>query len=77
MAFVAAVVSYTHMLDSARHADERRLALLLPISVDGLVVAGSTTMVVRRRQGRGGGWLAWPSASASAPPWLPTSWRPT
>lgn len=59
VAFVAAVASDTHMLDLARHAGEGRLALLLPISVDGLVVAGSTTMVVRRRHGRGGGWLAW------------------
>lgn len=59
VAFVAAVASYTHMLDLARHAGEGRLALLLPISVDGLVVAGSTTMVVRRGRGRGGGWLAW------------------
>jgi hypothetical protein len=31
------------MLDLARHAGEDRLALVLPISVDGLVVAGSTT----------------------------------
>jgi len=59
VAFVAAVASYTHMLDLARHAGEGWLALLLPISVDGLVVAGSTTMVVRRRKGHGGGWLAW------------------
>jgi site-specific recombinase XerD len=59
VAFVAAVASYTHMLDLARQAGEGRLALVLPISVDGLVVAGSTTMVVRRRHGRGGGWLAW------------------
>jgi hypothetical protein len=63
VAFVAAVASYTHMLDLARHAGEGRLALLLPISVDGLVVAGSTTMVVRRRHGRGGGWLAWLAVS--------------
>ena len=43
VAFVAAVASYIHMLDLARHAGEDRLALVLPISVDGLVVAGSTT----------------------------------
>jgi Protein of unknown function (DUF2637) len=61
--FVAAVASYTHMFDLARHAGEGRLALLLPISVDGLVVAGSTTMVVRRRHGRSGGWLAWLAVS--------------
>lgn len=63
VAFVAAVASYTHMLDLARHAGEGRLALLLPISVDGLVVAGSTTMVVRRHHGLGGGWLAWLAVS--------------
>lgn len=58
VAFVAAVASYTHMLDLARHAGEGRLTPLLPISVDGPVVAGSTTIVVRRRNARGG-WLAW------------------
>ncbi len=59
VAFVAAVASYAHMFDLARHAGEGWLAWLLPVSVDGLVVAGSTTMVVRRRKGHGGGWLAW------------------
>lgn len=58
VAFVAAVASYTHMLDLARHAGEGRLTPLLPISVDGTVVAGSTMIVVRRRNARGG-WLAW------------------
>jgi hypothetical protein len=41
VSFVAAVASYTHMLDLARHAGEGRLTPLLPISVDGPVVAGS------------------------------------
>lgn len=59
VAFVAAVASYAHMFDLARDAGEGTLALLLPISVDGLVVAGSTTMLVRRRSGQRGGWLAW------------------
>jgi hypothetical protein len=59
VAFVAAVASYAHMSELARHAGEGWLAWFLPVSVDGLVVAGSTTMVVRRRRGEGGGWLAW------------------
>ncbi len=59
VAFVAAVASYAHMSELARHAGEGWLAWFLPVSVDGLVVAGSTTMVVRRRNGQGGGWLAW------------------
>jgi hypothetical protein len=59
VAFVAAVASYAHMSELTRHAGEGWLAWFLPISVDGLVVAGSTTMLVRRRYGQGGGWLAW------------------
>jgi hypothetical protein len=59
VAVVAAVASYSHMSELARHAGEGWLAWFLPVSVDGLVVAGSTTMVVRRRRGEGGGWLAW------------------
>jgi hypothetical protein len=32
---------------------------LLPISVDGLIVAASMTMLVRRRRGQSAGGLAW------------------
>ena len=59
VAAVAAVVSYVHMATLAREAGEGWRALLLPLSVDGLVVAASMTLVTRRRAGLPGGGLAW------------------
>jgi len=59
VAAVAAVVSYVHMQEVARDAGEGWRSLLLPLSVDGLVVAASMVLVTRRRAGLPGGWLAW------------------
>jgi len=59
VAAVAAVVSYAHMQEVARDAGEGWRALLLPLSVDGLVVAASMVLLTRRRAGLPGGWLAW------------------
>jgi len=59
VAGVAAVVSYVHMSDLAREAGEDWRSLLLPLSVDGLVVAASMVLLTRRRAGLPGGWLAW------------------
>ena len=59
VAIVAAVASYAHMQALAAHAGEDWRAWLLPISVDGLAVAASMTMLVRRRAGRGAGALPW------------------
>ena len=59
VAAVAAVVSYVHMATLAREAGEGWRALLLPLSVDGLVVAASMVLVTRRRAGVPGGGLAW------------------
>jgi hypothetical protein len=59
VALVAAVASYEHMRALAETAGEGWRAWLLPISVDGLAVAASMTMLVRRRAGERAGGLAW------------------
>ncbi|MGH3980156.1 MAG: DUF2637 domain-containing protein [Pseudonocardiaceae bacterium] len=59
LAAVAAVVSYAHMAELGHRADEGWRALLLPLSVDGLVVAGSMVLLNRRRAGLAAGWLPW------------------
>jgi len=59
VAAVAAVVSYEHMRELAERAGEQWRAYLLPLSVDGLVVAGSMVLLTRRRAGLPGGRLAW------------------
>ena len=59
VAAVAAVVSYEHMREVAARAGEQWRAWLLPLSVDGLVVAASMVLLTRRRAGMGGGRLAW------------------
>ena len=59
VALVAAIASYEHMRALAELAGEGWRAWLLPISVDGLAVAASMTMLVRRRAGLSAGALAW------------------
>ena len=59
VATVAAVVSYEHMREVAERAGEGWRAWLLPLSVDGLVIASSMALLTRRRAGRPGGRLAW------------------
>ncbi|MGI9064516.1 MAG: DUF2637 domain-containing protein [Pseudonocardiaceae bacterium] len=59
VAAVAAVVSYAHMQTVADRAGEGWRAWLLPLSVDGLVVAASMALLTRRRVGVPGGWLPW------------------
>jgi Protein of unknown function (DUF2637) len=59
VALVAAVASYEHMRALAETSGEGWRAWLLPISVDGLAVAASMTMLVRRRAGERTGVLAW------------------
>jgi hypothetical protein len=61
VALVAAVVSYEHLRHVATMAGEGWRAWLLPLSVDGLLVAASMVMLTRRRQGRPAGALAWGS----------------
>jgi Protein of unknown function (DUF2637) len=59
VATVAGAVSYMHMHQLAERAGEGWRAWLVPLAVDGLVVAASMTMVVRRRAGKSAGWLSW------------------
>lgn len=59
VAGVAAVVSFSHMAEVGRRAGEGWRALLLPLSVDGLVVAASMSLLVARRASVPGGWLPW------------------
>ena len=59
VAGVAAVASYEHMRALASVAGEDWRAWLLPVSVDGLAVAASMTMLVRRRAGEPAGVLPW------------------
>ena len=56
VALVAAVASYKHMRALAELAGEGWRSWLLPISVDGLAVAASMTMLVRRRSGHPSRW---------------------
>jgi hypothetical protein len=64
VALVAAVASYDHQRELAELASEGWRAWLLPVSVDGLVVAASMSMLVRRRAGLPAGALAWTSLLA-------------
>ena len=59
VASIAAIVSYAHMQQLAAGAGESWRSYLLPLSVDGLVVAASMVLVGRRRAGEPGGVLAW------------------
>jgi Protein of unknown function (DUF2637) len=59
VATVAAVASYEHMRALAHLAGEGWRSCLLPMSVDGLAVAASMTMLVRRRAGQRAGALPW------------------
>jgi Protein of unknown function (DUF2637) len=64
VALVAAIASYDHQRALAEMAGEDWRAWLLPVSVDGLVVAASMSMLVRRRAGMPVGALAWTSLLA-------------
>lgn len=56
---VTAVVSYVHIRDLAQTAGEDRLAGLLPLGIDGLVVACTASIILDRRRGARGHVLAW------------------
>lgn len=64
VAVVAAIASYDHQRALAELAGEGWRAWLLPVSVDGLVVAASMSMLVGRRAGLPAGALAWTSLLA-------------
>lgn len=58
---VALATSYDHMRVLAHDSGEGWRAWMLPVSVDGLMIAASVTILARRRAGERGGWLAWSS----------------
>lgn len=61
VAAVAAAVSYAHMHELAAASGEEWRAWLLPLAVDGLLVAAGMSMLVARHHGRRPSPLAWVS----------------
>jgi Protein of unknown function (DUF2637) len=60
LAVIAAVVSFGHMRELAlRHGEARWSATLIPLSVDGMVVAASMSVLLAGKMGRRGEWLPW------------------
>lgn len=59
VAAVAAVVSFEHMRELSERSGESWRSWLLPLSVDGLIVAGSLVMYVRSRLNQRVGALPW------------------
>jgi uncharacterized protein DUF2637 len=60
LALIAGTVSYLHMHRLvARHGQPGWVAALTPLSVDGMIVAASTTLLADSRSGRNGGALPW------------------
>ena len=60
LALIAGTVSYLHMhMLVARHGQPGWVAALTPLSVDGMIVAASTTLLADSRSGRTGGALPW------------------
>ncbi|WP_285731851.1 DUF2637 domain-containing protein [Nocardiopsis sp. ATB16-24] len=60
LAGIAAVVSYSHMYELAlRHGEPEWRAALFPLSVDGMIVGASMTLLSSARHGRRGGLLPW------------------
>jgi hypothetical protein len=60
LALIAGTVSYLHMhLLVELHGQPGWVAALTPLSVDGMIVAASTTLLAESRSGRRGGSLPW------------------
>jgi Protein of unknown function (DUF2637) len=60
LAAFAAAVSFGHMRELAfRHGEHGWSATLIPLSVDGMVVAASMSVLLASRMGRRGEWLPW------------------
>jgi hypothetical protein len=60
LALIAGTVSYLHMHALvARHGQPGWVSALTPFSVDGMIVAASTTLLADSRTGRRGGMLPW------------------
>jgi Protein of unknown function (DUF2637) len=60
LALIAGTVSYLHMHSLvALHGQPGWVATLTPLSVDGMIVAASTTLLAESRSGGRGGFLPW------------------
>jgi hypothetical protein len=59
VAAVSAVVSYAHMRDLAIDHGESWKATLIPLAVDGMLVAATLAIVSQRRLRRPAGWVPW------------------
>lgn len=60
LAGIAAIVSYKHMYHLVlRYGETSWTAALLPVSVDGMIVVASMSLLVDSRQGRRSGMLPW------------------
>jgi len=60
LALIAGTVSYLHMHALvARHGQPGWVATLTPLSVDGMIVAASTTLLADSRSGERGAFLPW------------------
>jgi Protein of unknown function (DUF2637) len=60
LALIAGTVSYLHMHTLvAAHGQPGWVAVLTPLSVDGMIVAASTTLLADSRSGGRGGFLPW------------------
>ena len=69
LALIAGTVSYLHMhLLVARYGQPGWVAALTPLSVDGMIVAASTTLLADSRCGRAGGALPWALLVAGSEP---------
>jgi hypothetical protein len=59
VAAAAAIVSYDHMRTLAEWEGESWKSSLIPLAIDGMVIAASTVPLAQRRAGQPGGVLAW------------------
>ena len=60
LALIAGTVSYLHMHTLVEsHGQPGWVAVLTPLSVDGMIVAASTTLLADSRSGGRGGFLPW------------------
>ena len=68
LAGIAAVVSYRHMHTlTLAHGESRWTAALIPLSVDGMIVASSMTLLADSRTGQHGGVWASPLSVETSP----------
>lgn len=59
VALVAAVCSYAHMQNLAARSGEEWRSTIIPLSVDGMLVASTLAIVDRRRAGLPAGFVPW------------------